>query len=241
MGVCTEEPNLCLITEYMHKGSVREILDDHSVELDWKTTIVMALDAAKGMSYLHGVAPPVIHRDLKTANLLVDHNWKVKVADFGVAKMIKDIDYMVSVLSNSLVNMTTVEAAKRANEEGEKSPLLHRQAEQYNTTCAGSLRWCAPESMKPKLAATVYGQKVDIFSYGVILWELATREWPYAELKFDFEVMEHVLRGDRLPIPSCCPSHYVSLMQECWNQDPRYRPWFPDIVNILDDMCKFFK
>ena len=79
-----------------------------------------ALDAAKGMSYLHGVAPPVIHRDLKTANLLVDHNWKVKVADFGVAKMIKDIDYMVSVLSNSLVNMTTVEAAKRANEEGEK-------------------------------------------------------------------------------------------------------------------------
>ena len=42
--------------------------------------------------------------------------------------------------------------------------------------------------MKPKLAATVYGQKVDIYSYGVILWELATREWPYAELKFDFEV-----------------------------------------------------
>ena len=68
------------------------------------------------------------------------------------------------------------------------APLLHRQAEQYNTTCAGSLRWCAPESMKPKLAATVYGQKVDIYSYGVILWELATREWPYADFKFDFEV-----------------------------------------------------
>lgn len=71
------------------------------------------------MTYLHGVTPPVIHRDLKTANLLVDHNWKVKVADFGVAKMIKDIDYMVSVLSNSLVNMPTQEAATQANETSE--------------------------------------------------------------------------------------------------------------------------
>ena len=71
------------------------------------------------MTYLHGVTPPVIHRDLKTPNLLVDHNWKVKVADFGVAKMIKDIDYMVSVLSNSLVNMPTLEAATQANETSE--------------------------------------------------------------------------------------------------------------------------
>ena len=73
------------------------------------------------MTYLHGVTPPVIHRDLKTANLLVDHCWKVKVADFGVAKMIKDIDYMVCVLSNSLVNMPAPEAATQANESDENS------------------------------------------------------------------------------------------------------------------------
>lgn len=58
------------------------------------------------MCYLHSVSPPVIHRDLKTANLLVDHNWKVKVSDFGVAKMIKDIDYRMSLMcSNSLVDV----------------------------------------------------------------------------------------------------------------------------------------
>ena len=83
-----------------------------------------SLDAARGMTYLHGVTPPVIHRDLKTANLLVDHTWKVKVADFGVAKMIKDIDYQVSVLSNSLVNMPTLEAATQANEPNENCTLL---------------------------------------------------------------------------------------------------------------------
>ena len=52
--------------------------------------------------------------------------------------------------------------------------------------------------------------------------------------------MEHVLKGGRLPVPTNCPRQFLSLMQDCWNQDSRYRPWFPDIVNILDDMLDSF-
>lgn len=52
--------------------------------------------------------------------------------------------------------------------------------------------------------------------------------------------MEFVLQGDRPPIPANTPSQYNTLLQECWNQNPRYRPWFADIINILLDMNRFF-
>ena len=58
-----------------------------AVELDWRRRLRLALDAAKGMHYLHTRQPPVIHRDLKSANLLVDKHWQAKVADFNLSRV----------------------------------------------------------------------------------------------------------------------------------------------------------
>ena len=60
-----------------------------ALELDWRRRLRLALDAAKGMHYLHTRQPPVLHRDLKSANLLVDKYWQAKIADFNLSRVMQ--------------------------------------------------------------------------------------------------------------------------------------------------------
>ena len=71
----------------MQRGSLNRLLMDSSVELDWEMQVRFALDAAKGMRFLHGLTPERIHRDLKSPNLLVSDHWVVKVSDFGTSRI----------------------------------------------------------------------------------------------------------------------------------------------------------
>ncbi|KAK4429530.1 Serine/threonine-protein kinase STY46 [Sesamum alatum] len=84
IGACTKLPHLCIVTEYMPGGSLYEYLHKHHLVLKLPQLLKFAIDVCKGMEYLH--QKNVIHRDLKTANLLMDTCHVVKVADFGVAR-----------------------------------------------------------------------------------------------------------------------------------------------------------
>jgi serine/threonine protein kinase len=84
MGACTEVENLCLVMEYCDKGSLFEILHDQSQSIDFTRILHVLVSACKGMMYLHLHDPPILHRDLKSLNLLVDGDWNLKVADFGL-------------------------------------------------------------------------------------------------------------------------------------------------------------
>ncbi|CAM6084867.1 unnamed protein product [Calypogeia fissa] len=88
MGAVTAPPNLSIVTEYLSRGSLFRLLHKSSIRelLDEKRRIRMAFDVAKGMNYLHRSNPPIVHRDLKSPNLLVDKNWTVKVCDFGLSR-----------------------------------------------------------------------------------------------------------------------------------------------------------
>jgi serine/threonine protein kinase len=71
----------CLVTEYCSRGSLFELLQNPSAapQLTWAVRLSMALDAARGLLYLHSSSPPIIHRDIKSPNLLVDAGWRLKV------------------------------------------------------------------------------------------------------------------------------------------------------------------
>ncbi|CAA0838406.1 Protein kinase superfamily protein [Striga hermonthica] len=86
MGAVTRPPNLSILTEFLPRGSLYKLLHRPSIQIDEKRRIKMALDVAKGMNYLHSSHPIIVHRDLKTPNLLVDKNWVVKVCDFGMSR-----------------------------------------------------------------------------------------------------------------------------------------------------------
>ncbi|KAG0580630.1 hypothetical protein KC19_4G188300 [Ceratodon purpureus] len=85
IGACSKWPQLCIVTELMAGGSVRDVLESRRSGLDFGTAIKVLRDAARGMDFLHKRG--VIHRDLKAANLLIDEYDVVKVCDFGVARL----------------------------------------------------------------------------------------------------------------------------------------------------------
>jgi len=89
IGMVLTREYCALVTEYMEGGSVRELLDREGSSLDWNIRSLILRDAARGMVYLHSATPePVIHRDLKSANFLIDHRTSprvCKVCDFGLS------------------------------------------------------------------------------------------------------------------------------------------------------------
>ncbi|KAL5152486.1 putative LRR receptor-like serine/threonine-protein kinase [Glycine soja] len=89
LGYCNEVGHTGIIYEYMAYGNLEEYLSDARREpLSWRQRIQIAVDAAQGIEYLHhGCKPPIIHRDIKTANILLNEKMQAKVADFGFSKL----------------------------------------------------------------------------------------------------------------------------------------------------------
>ena len=136
MGICSTAPHLSIITEYLPRGSMYRLLHHTQVQLEFRRRLKMAIDISKGMAYLHSATPTIVHRDLKSPNLLVDENFTVKICDFGLAR----------VKENTFV--------------------------QTINGCAGTTpNWMAPEVLRNEK----FTEKADVFSMGVILWEVHKR------------------------------------------------------------------
>ncbi|XP_050119794.1 probable LRR receptor-like serine/threonine-protein kinase At4g29180 isoform X9 [Malus sylvestris] len=99
IGYCDDANNLALIYEYMANGNLKNSLSDaeRSSQMTWETRLHIAIDAAQGLEYLHhGCKPPIVHRDVKTANILLSENLEAKIADFGLSKVFaSDIETQV--------------------------------------------------------------------------------------------------------------------------------------------------
>lgn len=95
VGYCEEKDERLLVYDYMKNGALYDHLHDRnnvekssSVINSWKMRIKIALDAARGIEYLHNYAvPPIIHRDIKSSNILLDAQWTARVSDFGLSMM----------------------------------------------------------------------------------------------------------------------------------------------------------
>ncbi|XP_027350646.1 probable LRR receptor-like serine/threonine-protein kinase At1g67720 isoform X2 [Abrus precatorius] len=94
LGYCRDEENSMLVYEFMHNGTLKEHLYGplvHGRSINWIKRLEIAEDAAKGIEYLHtGCVPVVIHRDLKSSNILLDKHMRAKVSDFGLSKLAVD-------------------------------------------------------------------------------------------------------------------------------------------------------
>ncbi|KAL4448445.1 hypothetical protein ABPG75_005664 [Micractinium tetrahymenae] len=94
LGLCTLPP--CIVTELCARGSLCDVLRTASQQptlaaaLTWRLRLRMALEEARGILYLHSHSPPIVHRDIKSPNLLVDEEWHVKVSDFNLSRIMAD-------------------------------------------------------------------------------------------------------------------------------------------------------
>lgn len=97
IGAVTEPANLAIVTQYCSRGSLADLLLEHKIDMNFKLKMKFAIDAAKGLIYLHNSNPVILHRDLKSDNLLVTQDWIVKVADFGLTRFISEKKQMTQV------------------------------------------------------------------------------------------------------------------------------------------------
>lgn len=199
-----------MVLEFCGRGSLYDVLNDENEEITWNRVFKAAQDTVRGLICLHYWKPVIVHRDMKSLNLLVDENWNVKVSDFGTSRFT----------------------------DGEKHNL------ETLSKMRGTYAYCAPE--------VYFGQsftpKSDIFSFGVILWELAHRclngaySQPYSEFKqivFDFQIIVQSAKKDTRPtIPESCPPAYASLINKCWDKDPEQRPETLQLSEMLKELEK---
>ncbi|CAH8381273.1 unnamed protein product [Eruca vesicaria subsp. sativa] len=196
-GVVKDGPGgtLATVAEYMVDGSLRHVLIRKDRHLDRRKRLIIAMDAAFGMEYLH--AKNIVHFDLKCDNLLVnlkDPSRPIcKVGDFGLSKIKRN---------------TLVSGGVR-----------------------GTLPWMAPELLNG--SSSKVSEKVDVFSFGIVLWEILTGEEPYANMHYGAIIGGIVNNTLRPTIPSYCDTDWRILMEECWAPNPTARPSFTEIAGRL--------
>ncbi|XP_021926576.1 mitogen-activated protein kinase kinase kinase 13 isoform X3 [Zootermopsis nevadensis] len=188
-GVCTQAPCYCIIMEFCPYGPLYNLLKDGE-EVPPLRLVNWAKQIASGMHYLHN--HKIIHRDLKSPNVLIGHGEVVKISDFGTSREWNEISTKM--------------------------------------TFAGTVAWMAPEIIRSE----PYSEKVDIWSYGVVLWELLTCETPYKDVGSSAIMYGVGSYSLHLPIPSTCPEGFRLLVKQCWNAKPRNRPSFKNILIHLD-------
>lgn len=149
------------------------------------------------MLYLHSSNPLIVHRDLKSLNLLVADDYTVKVADFGLSK-------------------TTT--GKTMNSK------------------VGSLNWCPPEILLKKMP---YTTKSDVYSYGMVLYELATGLPPFHDLK-PLQVIRAIDQGETPLLPADIDEDFSQIVEDCWQQEPEDRPDFDEIVQRMREVAQKF-
>ncbi|XP_021177021.2 mitogen-activated protein kinase kinase kinase 9 isoform X1 [Fundulus heteroclitus] len=197
LGVCLQEPNLCLIMEYARGGSLNRVLAGKRIPPC--TLVNWAVQIARGMHYLHDQAiVPIIHRDLKSSNILILE--RVEMED----------------LSNKTLKITDFGLARE----------WHRTTKM---SAAGTYAWMAPEVIR----SSTFSKGSDVWSYGVLLWELLTGEVPFRSIDGLAVAYGVAMNKLALPIPSTCPEPFARLMENCWSPDPHSRPQFKTILYQL--------
>ncbi|CAL9776473.1 unnamed protein product [Musa acuminata subsp. burmannicoides] len=199
-GVVKDGPGgtMATVAEFMVNGSLRHVLLRKDKYLDRRKKLIIAMDAAFGMEYLH--SKNIVHFDLKCDNLLVnlkDQSRPIcKVGDFGLSKIKRN---------------TLVSGGVR-----------------------GTLPWMAPELLNG--SSNKVSEKVDVFSFGIVMWEILTGEEPYANMHYGAIIGGIVNNTLRPPVPATCDPEWRKLMEQCWAPDPLQRPSFAQIAACLRGM-----
>lgn len=202
LGASITAPKLAIILEFMPGGSLYRAIHRRRRNSIGPFPILkslwIAFGIAKGLEYLHAQFPKIIHRDLKSPNILLGTNVReVKITDFGLSRL----------LSKSFIQ----------------------------TRPGGTPEWMAPELLRQD----AFDEQSDIYSFGVIFWELLMCEKPWKDdhpMQIVFKVGS---RGEKLetPPPEVCTPDIREIIARCFAENPRIRPKASDVVKKLSTVC----
>lgn len=195
LGIVIDGPSICLVTEFMEKGSLSEYLRTRGRQrVSAKDLIKFAKDTCAGMAYLE--AHNVVHRDLAARNILISSDYTAKVCDFGLASKEKFSDAYLS----------------------------------SGAGCRIPIKWTAPEALRHG----EFTSKSDMWSFGILLYEIYTfGRLPYPKIPLA-EVVKYVESGHRMECPEGCPKKVYEIMRRTWLISAKDRPSFSDILKEIE-------
>lgn len=186
-----------IITGFYPLGSIDRLLysKPRLAAFTWEFQVRCAIDVAQGLEFMHSRAIPILHRDLKSANVLVQD--------------LEPTSAVVAALCDfGLATRFTGTESRGPNDNP---------------------RWTAPEVLQYQ----PYTTKADIYSYGVVLFEIMTGRVPFDDDSFEFIVSKRVIKGDRPRLPDSIEPRMAALISRCWSQLPAQRPEWSAILHEL--------
>lgn len=202
---------LSMVMEFCSRGSLYDVLNKKDYVMTWDSFFSLTREVVMGVQALHGNATAVLHRDLKTLNVLVTDDWHAKLCDFGLSRF------------NTGSNLSTL------------------------AKCRGTYAYIAPEVYNCEKFTT----KSDIYSVGVILWEMVYRTLnlkylrPFGEFKhlqFDFQILIQACKMNLRPtIPPNTPKSLVELIEQCWAPERDSRLEAPEVLERLQKIEAEYK
>lgn len=214
-GYCTDGDQRLLVYEYMPMGSLEDHLFGKSpnmVPLDWNTRMKIAVGAARGLEYLHCTAnPPVIYRDLKSANILLDKDFNPKLSDFGLAKL-------GPVGDNTHVSTRVMGTYGYCAPEYAMSGKLTLKSDIY--------------SFGVVLLELITGRKAIDTTKKQGEQNLISWSRPFFKDRRKFiQLVDPLLQGR---FPTRCLHHAIAITAMCLQEQPSFRPFISDVVVALE-------
>ena len=211
MGAIAEQNNICIVTEYCDGGTLFSILHQRKeINISWQLRIRILLEIATGMNFLHTNNPQIIHRDLKSLNILLTNKivnsnnlTSIKISDFGLSKILSSLDKKEIMTGN-----------------------------------CGTCHWMAPEVIKNlnySIKADVYSFGIIIWE--CCARETPYKNLNQQQITYFVTVKKG--RPDLNLIPKDCPIGMKELMIKCWNDNENDRPNFGNIINELKKIKEY--
>lgn len=224
---------LRIVSEYCSGGDLSRLLQTEHLDVPLYFRLKLGIDIASGLIYLHTRSPPLIHRDLRTPNIFL------ALLSTTPTYSTRGHHRIESSMQGSTLNQLVDSLPSTA-------PLIQAKIGDFGLArrapCSGLLaswRFLAPECIDPEV--TEYDHMSDIYSFGLLLFELLTRTMPFDQYFDDARfsralengstvinqqgIVAAIIHDDLRPtIPTYCPIELAALLQECWGKDPLQRP-----------------
>ncbi|KDO23629.1 TKL/DRK protein kinase [Saprolegnia parasitica CBS 223.65] len=184
----------CFVMEYLDRGDLFSLLRNPRIALSWHTHLLsIAIGTARGLAYMHGHSPPLLHRNLKSTNIRIGGDYCAKISGFALRR-----DRDVGVIRPRDISYV----------------------------------WMSPEMLRGDRCT----HKTDVYSFGIVLAELDTRATPYHDARpVDGPLLHRILNDELRPTLSPTPMESLQrLYRRCVAADPRHRPRFEEILDILE-------
>ncbi|KAJ7974025.1 Receptor-like kinase [Quillaja saponaria] len=223
LGYCSSGSDRLLVYEFIERGSLDYWLHDSSsvecidvsfsrLPLTWDTRNKIIRGVANGLSYLHGLDKPIIHRDIKTSNVLLDSEFEAHIADFGLARTIDNSSHVSTQVAGTMGYMPP--------EYREGMTVATVKADVYSF---GILMLETATGHRPNLPLVVEGKDV-----GLVEWAKTM-----VALNAQMQMVDpSISRDERLQEDSV--KEYFRIACMCTNESPKHRPVMVEIVEMLN-------